>query len=315
MKPLISIVIPLYNKQRFIARAVESIQQQSFTEWELIIVNDGSTDSSLEVAQSLAGPRIRIFSQANQGPGAARNKGMDEARADLITFLDADDTLSPEFLATGYEALTARWPQSASWTCGYSIFPGNHSQEAFWRKRGIREGLQQVSHTQSPALFAHQLAFMHCTTLARRATLQRYGGFFARNRCVYGEDSFLWLHLLLQEQVVFAHEPLFQFHRDASELSGNFRQARPIEPFLVYPEEIREHCPEPLRPLLEQFLTLRAFKTACVLGYWGQWREAAQLRQRFRQPGDWGLPLALAAAVCSTPLGGWLGWLHRRWRA
>jgi glycosyltransferase involved in cell wall biosynthesis len=97
-KPYFSVVIPLYNKEKFILRALKSILNQSFKDFEVIIVNDGSTDNSLIKAQEINDERIRIVSQVNSGPGAARNRGIKESNGIWIAFLDADDEYHSSFL-------------------------------------------------------------------------------------------------------------------------------------------------------------------------------------------------------------------------
>lgn len=107
---MISVIIPAYNIERFIARAIESVVAQSFGDWELVIINDGSTDRTLEVAgrYAAADPRIKIMSQTNKGLAAVRNEGLRFAEEDYIVFIDGDDELSPEFLSVCYEIMKAR---------------------------------------------------------------------------------------------------------------------------------------------------------------------------------------------------------------
>jgi glycosyltransferase involved in cell wall biosynthesis len=96
MSPAISVVIGLYNKRPYIARAVESVFSQSITDLELIVVDDGSTDGGpAELDLYRTDSRLRIICQANAGNGAARNRGMRESYAPLIAFLDADDAFLP----------------------------------------------------------------------------------------------------------------------------------------------------------------------------------------------------------------------------
>lgn len=91
---MFSVVIPLYNKEKYILRTIESVLSQSFADFELIIVDDGSVDKSLDVIKNILDPRIKVIQQANQGEGPARNTGMAEARYDWIALLDADDAWS-----------------------------------------------------------------------------------------------------------------------------------------------------------------------------------------------------------------------------
>lgn len=90
MIPLVSVIIPVYNAEKFIGPAIQSVLNQTFSNYEIIVINDGSTDGTREVLKSFVG-KIRYLSQKNKGPSAARNLGIQIARGDLICFLDADD--------------------------------------------------------------------------------------------------------------------------------------------------------------------------------------------------------------------------------
>ena len=100
--PFISIVIPVFQAEDTLAMCVSSVQKQTMPDWELLLVDDGSTDNSLSVCHALAtaDPRIRVFHQANGGPSSARCAGFLQARGTWVTFVDADDTLPPTALAT-----------------------------------------------------------------------------------------------------------------------------------------------------------------------------------------------------------------------
>ncbi|WP_242131591.1 glycosyltransferase family 2 protein [Aestuariivivens marinum] len=89
--PFFSVVIPLYNKEAYIADTLNSVLNQTFEDFEVIIVNDGSTDGSLEMASSFKDQRIKIFNQENQGVSVARNYGIEQSQSDFIALLDADD--------------------------------------------------------------------------------------------------------------------------------------------------------------------------------------------------------------------------------
>lgn len=94
-KPKISVIIPLYNKERGIRRAIASVLSQTYQEFELIIVDDGSTDNSYNEATKISDNRIKIIRQENKGVSAARNRGIEESTGEWILFLDADDLLTP----------------------------------------------------------------------------------------------------------------------------------------------------------------------------------------------------------------------------
>jgi glycosyltransferase involved in cell wall biosynthesis len=96
--PLVSIITPLYNTEKYISEAILSVINQSYKHWELIIINDGSTDTSESIVRSFDDSRISVFSQENAGVSVARNKGIALARGEYITFLDADDVLTEDSL-------------------------------------------------------------------------------------------------------------------------------------------------------------------------------------------------------------------------
>src|ERR1041385_3812831 len=89
--PLVSVIIPVYNYERYLAEAIESVLSQTYQNLEIIVVDDGSTDHSGEVAQSFASRGVRYCQQVHAGIGPARNKGVELARGDFLAFLDADD--------------------------------------------------------------------------------------------------------------------------------------------------------------------------------------------------------------------------------
>ncbi|MGI9087615.1 MAG: glycosyltransferase family 2 protein [Chthoniobacterales bacterium] len=100
MTPLVSVVVPCYNQGRYLRESIGSLRAQSLRDWECIVVDDGSSDNSQEIARGLAeeDERVRVFAQENRGPSAARNRGVAEARGRYLQFLDADDLLEPDKL-------------------------------------------------------------------------------------------------------------------------------------------------------------------------------------------------------------------------
>ncbi len=309
----VSIIIPLYNKAPYVRRALDSIAAQTFADFEAIVVDDGSTDDGAAMVADYPDARFRMIRQANAGPGAARNAGLAQARGEFIAFLDADDEWLPNYLHESVRLLESFGSEVASVTCGYIEYPSGESTESMWRKRGLTNGVQRIQADTEPSLVVSMLAYMSpCSTLARAEVIGKWGGFYDREKCAFGEDAFLWLKVLLNVTVAFNLKPLVQFHREASGLSKNRNGARPVEPFLEDASEIEAACPPSLRDLLRNVLAIRAAKTACVLGYWGHWREARSLMHRYTSAKNWRLPYHASAVVCSTPVGSVLG---ASWRA
>ncbi len=106
-----SVVIPLYNKEHYIAGTLRSVLTQTFPDYEVIVVDDGSTDHSLQACKEVRSDKIRVVQQANQGVSAARNKGIELAAGEYICFLDADDTWHPDYLQN-IETIVQKYPQS-----------------------------------------------------------------------------------------------------------------------------------------------------------------------------------------------------------
>jgi glycosyltransferase involved in cell wall biosynthesis len=104
--PLVSIIIPVYNAEKYLAEAVRSAMEQTWPNKEIIIIDDGSTDNSLSIAKSFESENIKVFTQTNKGASTARNKGLEQAKGDYIQFLDADDLLSPDKLQSQVKLLT-----------------------------------------------------------------------------------------------------------------------------------------------------------------------------------------------------------------
>lgn len=120
----VSVVIPLYNKELHIKRAIRSVLVQSIQNFEVIVVDDGSTDDSPEVVKGFKDPRIHLIQQENAGVSAARNKGIQESQTDFITFLDADDEWMPNFLETILR-LREKYPKAGAYTTAYLMCTAN----------------------------------------------------------------------------------------------------------------------------------------------------------------------------------------------
>jgi glycosyltransferase involved in cell wall biosynthesis len=306
----VSAIVPLFDKERTVERSLSSITAQTFQDFEIIVIDDGSGDSGPALVRAFPDPRVRLICQANVGPGGARNRGIAEARGDYLAFLDADDEWMPDFLESAVRFLDAD-PALAAVTFAWLDQPGSVPSAPAFIRRGLRDGIQPVSPALPLSLLLTMVVFMSpVSTVARVDVVRRFGGFYEKG-VRFGEDGHLWIKVLLNEPVRFVMRAGAQFHREASALSGNRRAMRSVEPFLTAPDDVRRVCPEPLRDLLERFLCMRAFKTACTLAYWNQWREGAALRRRFYHPGCRTSPLNLISRMVTNPLGSMAGYLDR----
>ena len=194
--PTVSVVIPTYNRARFLAAAVASVRAQTYPCTEVIIVDDGSTDNTADVVASL-GERIRYIRQANAGPAAARNRGISEATGELVAFLDTDDRWLPEKTARQV-AILLREPSVALVSADMAIEDdaGTVQVASNFECRGLHalfSSLDGKPVSDSPSLLLKVNFINTSTVMARRDVLQAMNGFDTRLR--YGEDLELWLRI------------------------------------------------------------------------------------------------------------------------
>lgn len=129
-KPFISVVIPLYNKEKSIAQSLKSVLDQTYTNFEIVVVDDGSTDKSVEVVKDIGDDRIQLLGQSNAGPSKARNTGVKNSKGDWIVFLDADDELLPDALSIFAEIIVEHQDVDII-DCNRYVRRGNDEQLGF----------------------------------------------------------------------------------------------------------------------------------------------------------------------------------------
>ena len=209
-KPAISVVVPLFNKAAYIARALESIRRQTWTDFEVVVVDDGSTDGGGAIAAQFADPRFRVVTQPNRGQGAARNRGIAEASGELIAFLDADDAWEPLFLeAVG--GLAWSYPSAGILATGYRRRFGDGSDIEI-TARAARGGRTVLIGDYFRAAREGDLVTSSSTALPR-AVLQHAGGFPEGEPM--GEDRDLWLRVALDYPVAYDTRILAVYHSEA----------------------------------------------------------------------------------------------------
>lgn len=216
MTPRISVVMPCYNGEWHVENSIASVLAQSFSDWELIVVDDGSTDASAERIARFADARIRLFRQANAGVSAARNRALAEVKSDLVAFLDADDSWEPDFLAQMHAALEAH-PHAVLAYCG-------------WQNRGLpgERGEPFVPPDYENAAKLESL-LINCrwpihAALTRYPAVVAAGGFDPRY--ANAEDYVLWLNVAMTAPIVRVPDVLAIYHfHGSAQASANHAQA------------------------------------------------------------------------------------------
>jgi glycosyltransferase involved in cell wall biosynthesis len=280
--PNVSIIIPLYNKVRYIKRAIFSVLQQTYRDFEIIIVDDGSTDGSADIVKSIKDERIRYVYQENSGPGAARNKGIALSYGDIIAFLDADDEWDSEFLSSGVDVLN-QFQHLAFVIFDYRISdPAIENKRRHLCSKDINQGENIIKHEYTPETFYQVISYIWtCSVVFRKSAVVSMGGFYDRNHCTFGEDRYLWIKLVLNYNFYISKTILATYHVEASQL-GYYREAPFIpEVTLLDPQELYIKCPTDKIHLLEGYLAIQAVKTSIYLALLGRGKEAKSLLDKY----------------------------------
>jgi glycosyltransferase involved in cell wall biosynthesis len=224
-----SVVIPLYNKEATIERALRSVLSQTVQDFEIVVVNDGSTDNGQVIIESITDPRIRLIHQKNQGVSAARNRGVAEATHDLIAFLDADDEWLPEFLET-MRRLYLRYPSCGLYATRYLFGTSNGKRlPAIVRGLpadfvGIINGYFRIAARSHPPLHSSAVC-------VRRSVLLQIGGFPVG--VISGEDLLTWARIAVRFPLAYCMSCLSIFHQPTEEINQSVPTRVPAEDDVV----------------------------------------------------------------------------------
>ncbi len=213
----VSVIIPCYNHGHYLTDAVNSVLVQSYTDWEVIIVDDGSTDNTREVALQFGDPRIRYIHQENRGLSGARNTGLSAARGTLIALLDADDVWNPAFLERMLAALRSCPTASAAY-CGFQ-----------WMDADGNPLMQTVQRVVAPEEFRDTLLrdgnwLIPCSVVTRASAYRKIGQFDETLRAC--EDFDMWLRLSKQHHFVGVSGVLVRYRRTGKNMSDDVERMR-----------------------------------------------------------------------------------------
>lgn len=221
---MISVVIPLYNKAHQIANTLYSVLKQTFRNFEIVVVDDGSTDNSVQEVEKVNDIRIRIVHQKNAGVSAARNKGIEEAKYDLIAFLDADDKWKAEYLETQYY-LFQKYSQCSVYACGYEFSDSNGNVSGtiirklpFQEKDGVLTNYFEVASCSHPPIWTSAV-------MVKKDAIQAVGGFPVGIKS--GEDLLTWARLAVLYKIAYSKHSLAVFIFDPLIFTQDQKERRP----------------------------------------------------------------------------------------
>lgn len=207
---LCSVIIPLYNKERYITSAIASVLAQSHQDFEIVVVDDGSVDGGAAVVEAMDDPRIRLIRQTNGGVSRARNVGIAAARGDLVCFLDADDWYGPAFLSV-LAAMYQRYPQgrffSTSFLCMSDPEDGQLDTDADAHFSALDNFYEYRA--------AHGVFYCTNSIAVPRIALQAMPQCFPEGDH-FGEDQDLWFRLAECLQLVFCPAKLVAYRMDVA---------------------------------------------------------------------------------------------------
>ncbi|PWK18209.1 glycosyltransferase family 2 protein [Xanthomarina spongicola] len=203
MKPFFSIIIPLFNKEAYIKNTLLSVFNQSFKDFEVIIVNDGSTDNSLNIVDTFKDERIKIFSKTNEGVSAARNFGFTKASGKFLTFLDADDIWEETFLEQVFKLIN-NYPEEHVFATALNIRTEKGSYYATYNNLNLN-----INEIAVLDYFQYSLdhSILHCaSSVFSREVINTIGEF---NKTLNtSEDTDYWIRIGLKYPIVFLNKPL-----------------------------------------------------------------------------------------------------------
>lgn len=235
MPDKISVIIPAYNCARYLDEAIASVLAQSHADFEIIVVDDGSTDNTGEVlAKYKADARIKSVYQENKGAGGARNRGMRLSEGEYICFLDADDVLEPESLGTRHGVLAADESLAMVFT-DYTLRPdGNSSLPQHLHNSGFTEFFKSAMAPSPRGCMMFSDRFIELfydfsphpiwtgTVMLRRSVIDSVG--FFRTDIAVGEDSDYWLRVAEKHRFAYIDKATAVYNHYRSNLTNNTRR-------------------------------------------------------------------------------------------
>jgi len=206
-----TIVIPLYNKAATVGRTIGSVLRQSCGDFEVVVVDDGSTDGGAGVVESIADGRVRLIRQANRGVSVARNSGLAAAQGEFVTFLDADDEYAIGYLSE-LERLIQTYPGYNVYATSYKIRTGGH--EKFPKIRGLRFTESRAEGEGVLQSFFKVMSSCHAPVHVGSIVVRRSGmnGVNFPVGIKSGQDLFFIAHLMTANQMVLSLKPLYIYN-------------------------------------------------------------------------------------------------------
>jgi GT2 family glycosyltransferase len=228
--PRFSVVVPLHNKARYIGGTLSSVLAQSFRDFEVVVVDNGSTDDGPAIVEGLQrwDRRIRLVRQANAGVSMARNRGIDEARGEWVAFLDADDWQHPDYLACLAAVLQAQ-PRAEALATRFIEFTDDGGAPPPWEVASGAPAVELI--TDLPARWMRGASFFTGSLAVRRDRLLAMQPCFPPGES-WGEDLDLFFRVAEQTPIALAHAPLVAYRKGVSGSLTDAGRPREMPPWV-----------------------------------------------------------------------------------
>lgn len=202
-----SVIIPLFNKEQYVEKCIKSLSAQTYQDFEILVIDDGSSDSSVRRVQQLGSSKLTLIAQKNSGVSAARNRGIDLAKGDYICFLDADDWYEPAFLQNINE-LIERFDAASAYCSGYFLRKGAETRRSV-EPTGY-DGQEMFLIDDFYDQWSRGAFFYTSSICVSRALLQVTELRFPRNEQL-GEDQDMWFSLVERGSIAYVRQPLSNY--------------------------------------------------------------------------------------------------------
>lgn len=273
----VSAVIPLFNKRRTIARAIESVLAQTQPPREIVVVDDGSSDGSIDVVEPFKSRGVRVVRQANAGPGAARNRGVSESVGAYVAFLDADDEWRPGHIETGLRLIAES--SATAYVCGYDAPDSGGLRPNIIATHRLA-GMHSIEDGTDGQHLKTMIDALHSScVIVSRSHFEQLGGFFDRYKCLYGEDSWFYARLLADGGICYDAAPDVVFHVEDSALGFAVTKREAARPLSLYGNEIARRYTGRARRAFELLVDEYRRLDIEALVFAGAFREAWRLRR------------------------------------
>lgn len=210
--PLVSVIIPAYNRVGTIARSIDSVLVQTYRPMEVIVVDDGSTDQTAEVIRAY-GDEVTLICQANGGPSSARNTGAAHAKGEIISFLDSDDAWKPEKLERQVRLMVRGGSEVPCCICNAALISEDGTSRNSFEVSGVESGLAEGYWLNPAPIIATRFVLFNQVVSIRREAFELVGGFNEKMRLL--EDHDLAFRLSLLGPWAFVGEPLVEKYNDS----------------------------------------------------------------------------------------------------